>query len=474
MKWATGIATFARGFVIAIVALSCVIAYGVGSLHRLFMSAERRAHHRARQRGRLTRWSFERLGACFVKVGQVISSRPDVFTPEVIEELRGLQDHVHPFSYRRVRKVLERELQQPLEWVFSEFDREPLAAGSMAQVHRAVLDGHDVAVKVLRPGVRACVRRDAAILLALARIAHWLVPRARAADVRGHARSLVAGILAQTDLRREAANYDRFREHFADATGVAFPYVHHRYSTCDVLTMELVRGTSLEKAAPEHLPQVTRELRSGFFTMCFEHGLVHADLHPGNMLVRDDGVVVLLDVGLVKELSPRMVETVVDFARCLAMGAASDLVRHLQTHHEHTNATDWQAVEVDAAIFVTGIRGRAITELETSAIVSQLFALARKHRIRPMPELSLVLLGMVTIEGIAKRLDPAANTLNEIAAFLGRTVGRRRLARGSNEHLSQPVAEPSMPVAAQPVPAGAPPPAVPADGAATEPLPDRR
>ncbi len=426
------LATIARCVVIAVVALACLLAYTAGSLRRLAMSRHARARHRARQRGRLLRWSFELLGASFVKAGQLISSRPDVFAPAIIDELRRLQDHVHEFSFRRARAVIERELHRPLGELFRELEHEPVAAGSIAQVHRGILhDGQEVAVKVLRPRVRSQVRRDAAILLALARVAHWISPRARAADVRGHARSLVAGILGQTDLRREAVNYERFRDNFAEVPGLAFPRVHRELSTRDVLTMEFVRGARIDRAATEHLPEVTRVMRSSFFAMCFEHGLVHADLHPGNVLVRSDGAVVMLDVGLVKELSPSIVETVVDFARCLVMGAAPDLVKHLQAHHECSPATDWTAVEADVVLFISKMHGRSIAEIETSVLVGHLFALARKHRIRPMAELSLVLLGMVTIEGIAKRLDPGANTLQEIAAFLGPCLERRRLARGS-------------------------------------------
>lgn len=433
------ISTIVRGAVIALVALACVVAYAAGSLRRLVLPRAERAHHRARQRGKLLRASFEWLGASFIKAGQLISSRPDVFSPEVIAELRSLQDHVHGFGFRRARRVIERELGATIEEVFDHFAPEPVAAGSIAQVHRAVLrDGREVAVKVLRPGVRAQIRRDAAILLTLARVAAWISPRARAADVRGHARTLVTGILAQTDLRHEAANYERFRDHFADSKGLAFPAVHHELSTRDVLVMEFVRGTALELADPMHLPQVTRVMRSSFFSMCFDHGLVHADLHPGNVLVRSDGVLVMLDVGLVKQMTPSTVATLVDFARCIVMGAAADLVKHLQDHHDCSPSTDWAAVAADVTVFVAELRGRTIAEIETSVLVAHLFGLARKHRIRPMAELSLVLLGMVTIEGVAKRLDPRANTLQEVAAFLGPTVRRQRLARGSREWIPAP------------------------------------
>jgi ubiquinone biosynthesis protein len=441
------LATIARCLRIAVVALIFGMAYAACTVRQTFIPHDARQHARARLRGRLLRRSFEHLGASFVKAGQLISSRPDIFSPEVSGELRALQDHVHPFRYRKVRRIIEHELHAPIQTLFATLDGIPLAAGSVAQVHHGVLlDGSQVAIKVLRPGVRTQVRRDAAILLAGARVAHWVSARARAADLRGHARSLVAGILAQTDLRHEAANYERFRTNFATAHGVAFPLVHHELSTRDVLTMELITGTTLEHTPIEHLANVTSVMRASFFAMCFEHGLVHADLHPGNVLVRADGVLVMLDVGLVKQLSPVIVDTLVDFSRCLVIGTASDVVKHLKRHHDCAPKTDWAAVEIDVALFVATIRARTMAELETSELAANLFALARKHRIRPLPELSLVLLGMVTIEGIAKRLDPRANMLQEVAAFLGPSIERRRLARGSLSPMIPPVEpEPSEP-----------------------------
>jgi ubiquinone biosynthesis protein len=458
------VASLARMAAIAVITLGCALVFLGGALRRLAIRDPiEREQHRARQLGRLLRWSFSRLGATFIKVGQVMSSRPDVFPPGVIDELRSLQDRVPPFPSRRVPRVVARGLGCSIAVWFRAFDREPIAAGSIAQVHHAVLHtGEEVAVKVVRPGVRAHVRRDARILLWFAHVAQTLSPRARAADTVGHVRSLIVGIMAQTDLRAEAHTYERFREEFAAMPGLAFPHVYH--ATRDVLVMEFVHGVRFDQAPADQLPTVARVLRETFFAMCFDHGHVHADLHPGNVLVRPDGVVVLLDVGLVKHLSRPVIDQIVDFARCMVIGDALDLVGHLKDHHRYLEGTDWAAVARDARTFVDGLRRRSIAELEVSLVVGQLFALARRHGIRPIPDLSLVLLGMVTIEGIAKRLDPTANTMTEIAKFLGtRAVHDRRLARGSREltlpTLRQPAADDhpaAAPATREPAAAAAP------------------
>jgi len=444
------LASMVRAIEITLVALVSVLAYSAGTLRRLSIrDRERRAEHRARARGRLLRWSFARLGATFVKVGQIMSSRPDLFSAGVIAELRWLQDRVPPFPFATVRAVIERELGAPVEHWFRELDSVAVAAGSVAQVHRAVLwNGDEVAIKVLRPEVLTRVRRDGQILLWLAHVSHLVSARARAVNAVGQTRDLVAGILAQTDLRRERNHYERFRRNFANTPGLAFPRVYPKFSTRWILTMEFIHGTRLDEAHADHLRDAARVIRSMFFTMCFDHGFMHADLHPGNVLITNEGGVVILDVGLVKKIPTTVLEQVVDFTRCLVAGSARDLVVHLKKFHRYLEDTNWDAVETDAADFIAKIRSKAISEIELSAVVGDLFALAHKHKIRPIPEMTLVLLGMVTSEGMAKRLDPAVDTLSELAKhFATPCAPRKRLARGSLQWRPHSIPRAQRPVA---------------------------
>lgn len=447
--------TIARAAEIAAIALVCVLAYTAGALRRLVMrDKHERAAHRAHSRGRLLRWSFARLGASFIKIGQIMSSRPDLFSAGVITELRWLQDRVPPFPFAQVREIIERELGAPMSMRFREFDQDSVAAGSVAQVHHAVLrNGDEVAVKVLRPNVLERVRRDGRILLWLAHIAHAVSSRARSAMVVGHTRDLVAGILAQTDLRREMNNYEKFRRDFEGTPGLGFPRVYRRHTTRWMLTMEFIHGTRVDACPPEHLAEAARVIRSMFLTMCFEHGFIHADLHPGNVLIREGGGVVILDVGLVKRLSRKLTVQVVDFARCLAIGSSADLVAHLRRYHRYLATTDWSAVATDAQAFMAGVRAKPLKELELAAVIAELFALARKHQIRPLPDMTLILLGMVTSEGMAKRLDPNVDMVAELARHLGSIPAPEprvaKLARGSRR-FPRPTGLPPMPEPAAP------------------------
>ncbi len=437
-------ATFVRAAEIWVVALVCVLAYAMGSLRRLVIrDRKRRLEHRTRQRGRLLRWSFARLGATFVKIGQVMSTRADLLSPGVIDELRWLQDRVPPFAFADVQTIVQRELGAPIEQRFHEFTAVPIAAGSVAQVHHAVLaSGEEVAVKVLRPGVVERIRRDGRLLLWAAHIAHAVSVRARKADAVGHARSLIAGILAQTDLRSEHANYEEFRANFVGFAGLRFPRVHAEHSTREILTMELIHGKRLDEVALDQLPHAAKVLRAAFFAMCFDHGFLHADLHPGNVLIEADGSVVVIDVGLVKRLPPGLLEQVCDLTRCMAVGSTRDLIDHLRRYHRYLEGTDWDAVAADATTLLATFRSHAIIELELGVIVGKLFALARRHGIRPMPEMTLVLLGMITNEGMAKLLDPTTDTLAALGSYLAlrhraevATSPRGRFARGSRTFL---------------------------------------
>lgn len=408
-----------RFLVISLVFGLGVVAYGVGRLWTLTtFDRRRRAARVARLRGRLLRWQMTSLGATFIKLGQVMSSRPDLFAPETIDELRRLQDKLPAFSLARVQKRIEADFGQPLEELYAEFDPVPVAAASVAQVHRArTEDGREVAVKILRPRVRRRVERDGAIIVAFTRILH-IFPKLRASDPVGHVAEFVRGIIEQTDLRVEMANYAVFRQNFADWTDVLFPEPTPALCSEHVLTMEFVRGRKLDELGPGPHPDVARITREVFLQMCFKDGVVHADLHPGNMLLMDDGRVAVFDVGLVLHVPRELLIQMVDFARCVSFGTHMDFVNHLERFHTYMEDVDWRAVERDAEAFVDKFREVAASDLEWSRFAEDLFALARAHDIRPMPEMTLILVGIITAEGIGKMLAPESQSFQEIAAYI--------------------------------------------------------
>ena len=412
---------------LVLVVLFGALIYLFGRIGTLFIFPRaRRARAVGTLRGWLLRQGMTSLGATFIKMGQVMSTRPDLFSSEVIAQLRMLQDRIPPFRFAVVKKVLAADLGKPVTELFSELDAKPVAAASVAQVHRARLPGgREVAVKVLRPDVRRQVERDAGILLFGARVLA-LHPRARLSDPVGHLEHFVDAIHDQTDLCIEAANYRRFHENFAGWKGrVAFPEVVDSHCAERVLTMEFIRGTKIDALAPGHHPKVAEAVRMAMFKMCFDDGFLHADLHPGNMFLRDTGELVILDVGLCKLLTEDVLIQFIDMTKCLAMGKPEDLVAHLKRFHVYMGEIDWDALRKDVDEFATRFRAQDIGELDYGTLINDMFALGRRYHVRPVTDMTLVFVGLVTAQGIGKMLEPSVNVFNELARYLLPVLMRR-------------------------------------------------
>lgn len=385
------------------------------------------ATKRTRRAGVLLREALSRLGATFIKLGQVMSTRPDLFPYEVIRELKKLQDRLPPFP--GARAVIEAELGAEAMSAFAELDEAPIAAASVAQVHRGVLkDGTEVAVKVLRPDVRELARGDGEVLLVLAGLLQRLSVRAQHAELVDHLEQFLAGILEQTDLRIEAQNYERFRKNFKRKKKVRFPLVFAALSGERVLTMSFVRGQKVDEIDKARFPELPTLLRETFLKMSFDDGFLHADLHPGNFLVQDDGGIVIFDVGLTKELSEQHLEYYIDFNRCLAMGTVDDFIRHIRRFHSYVDgAVDWAELEKDMLAFHTEFHSRPARELEFGVLIERVFYLGQKHGVRPIPEMTLMMVGLITAEGIGKQLDPDVNSFQEVANYLLPVLARRNM-----------------------------------------------
>ncbi len=410
---------FVHFLFLLIVTIIAAVVYGIARLGiALFIWGPRRARALGTLRGWMLKNVMQMLGATFIKMGQVMSTRPDLFAPEIIQQLRSLQDKIPPFSFSKIKTIIEEDFGKPLHEIFSELDEKPVAAASVAQVHRGRLqDGKEVAVKVLRPGVRRKVERDEAILIGGAKLAS-IRPKWRQNDPVGHTQHFIEAIHDQTDLRIEAENYKRFHANFAGADGVRFPEIHYDLCSPRVLTMEFIRGTKVDALPPGKYPKLAQSVRMTFFRMCFEHGFVHADLHPGNMVVQENENLVIYDCGLAKLLHEDILIQFIDMTKCIAMGTPDDIVAHLKRFHAYVGEIDWEALRVEVEAFAAKFRGKDTAKLEYGELIGEMFTIGRKHKVRPVTDMMLVFVALITAQGIGKMLEPEHNVFGAVAMFL--------------------------------------------------------
>src|SRR5438105_5594559 len=264
----------------------------------------------ASARGAHLRDLLDELGPTFVKFGQLLSTRPDIVPPDIIAELRGLQDDVRPFPFEQAERVIVEDLGNSIERLFLEFDREPVAAASIGQVHRATLpNGKEVAVKVQRPGAPRQIEADLALLYQAAKLVKERVHALDFVDARGLIDEFAGQIRKELDYRLEGRNAQTFHHNFAGEPRVHVPKVYWSYTRSRVLTLEWLQGTQL--ADVDTLPLTLEERRElayqvaeTWMTMIFRHGFFHGDPHPANILVLDEaGAIGLVDFGAAGKLT---------------------------------------------------------------------------------------------------------------------------------------------------------------------------
>ena len=389
-----------------------------------------------RRKARRQRWFAERmrglmraLGATYVKVAQIMSTRPDLLPPHVIAALEKLQDDVGAFSFHHVVRTFREDFGRAPHEVFASFEEHPIASASIAQVHRARLaDGRELAVKVRRPDIERVVAFDLAVMRLAAR-AVALVPSFRLLAPVESVGEFGRAIRAQVDLTIEADNNRRFTANFAGNTDVELPALVPELCSRRVITMSFVRGAKLRDHATMNADP-SRLARIGFhilLKMVFEDGLVHADLHPGNIMVTPRGTVALLDLGLTAELAERDRRIFATYFAAWAGGDGATMARIMVDYSPGEPPRDYAAYEADISRFVARFHGKALGEVAVSAVVFDMMGILRRHRVRVNPNFTMVNIAMAVTEGIGKQLDPRLDLMNEALPFFARLRAQAKL-----------------------------------------------
>ncbi|MDH7499492.1 MAG: AarF/ABC1/UbiB kinase family protein [candidate division NC10 bacterium] len=378
------------------------------------------------------RLAMEELGPTFIKLGQMLSSRPDLVPASFVEEFKRLQDKVPPFPFAQVREILERELGSPLEKNFPQFSETPHAAASMAQVHSAVsLHGEPVIVKVQRPEIEKIIEEDIQLLAALAQLLEKYVAEVRIYNPTGIVSEFSRAIRRELDFTLESSNLERFRDHFKGERSIVIPRVFWNQSTSRVLTLERLEGIPIDEVAKIRAQghsekKIARLLVDAYLMQIFEHGLFHADPHPGNILVLPESKLGLLDFGIVGRIRPQMMEVNASIFLALVKRDYDRLVEEVLKVGLVTDESTIHGFREDLIDFIEPYYGRDLAQIEVGKIVSEAIHLANTYHIR-LP-LDLVLLGktLATVEGVARQLDPHLNLLEIARPYARRLIRKER------------------------------------------------
>ncbi|MGD9952690.1 MAG: ubiquinone biosynthesis regulatory protein kinase UbiB [Burkholderiales bacterium] len=389
------------------------------------------------------REALEALGPIFVKFGQVLSTRRDLLPLDLADELAKLQDRVPPFPAEAARTEIARGVGSPIEEVFATLEAEPVASASIAQVHLGtLLDGTEVAVKVLRPDVERAIARDVAML----RSAAWLLERLWADGRRLKPREVVAEFAhhldEELDLLREAANASQLARNFEGSPLLVVPRVHWEWCARRVMVMERMHGTPVSQVARlrEKGVDIPRLARAGveiFFTQVFRDGFFHADMHPGNILVTDDGRYVALDFGIMGTL------TATDqnyLAQNFLAFFNRDYRRVAQAHldagwvPEGTRLDDFEGAirAVCEPIFA-----RPLKEIYFGKLLLRLFQTSRRFNVEIQPQLVMLQKTLLNIEGLGRELDPDLDLWATAKPYLERWMSEQVGWRGLVKALRQ-------------------------------------
>lgn len=370
------------------------------------------------------RLAFEELGPTFIKFGQILATRPDLVPMSLVQELRKLQDRVPPFGADEARKQIEEELGSAIEEVFTEFDETPLAAASIAQVHKAKLaDGTVVAVKVRRPQLGQIIATDLDVLAGLAQLFEEKIPESRSFNPVAIVKEFRKSITREVDFRREALSIHKFARNFADDPAVAVPGVHDEHSTEKLLVMDHIDGikvTDREALAEAGIDcgEIASKGVRFVLEQIFAHGFFHADPHPGNIFILPGNIICMIDYGMMGSVDPERIDDILALLMALLMKDVDRIVKLFFKLQLVDEDADLRELRADSLDLIDRYYEVPLESIDIGRFIGDIFEVGVRHRVRVPADLLLMGKALATIEGIARDLAPDLDPVNAVRPFI--------------------------------------------------------
>ena len=380
------------------------------------------------------RMVLEELGPTFTKLGQVLSTRPDLLPASFITEFKKLQDRVPPISFREISAQVTLALGKSPEEVFSTFTVAPIASASIGQVHRAQLRAanEEVVVKIQRPGIRAMIESDLDILYLLARLIEHNIPETRMYSPVGMIEEFDKAIHRELDYTVEAQNMIHFRYNFRHDRTIYAPKVYQEFSTRTILVTEYIHGVKISELLrrPEEKQQIARIGFRCMLKQIFIDGFFHGDPHPGNLFVRDPQTLVFIDFGMMGRLDQEMKDEMADLLIAVINQDIRQIAHILAHLGVQTTSIDMRDFRKDLAEILDHYYGLPLHQIELGKITREMIEVALKYQVKIPPDYTLMIKALLTIETVGKQLDPELNAVEEakpmIAAILKERWNPRR------------------------------------------------
>ncbi|MEA5533756.1 AarF/ABC1/UbiB kinase family protein [Crocosphaera sp. XPORK-15E] len=373
------------------------------------------------------------LGPFYVKLGQILSTRPDILPPNYINALTALQANVPPVSWTEIEGVLRQQLQQPIESIFSQINQQPIAAGSIGQIHRATLtNGQEVAIKVQRPGIDKIVDQDITLIKGIAELVS-LTEFGQNYDVVKLADEFSQAIKAELDFTKEALYTDKIRKNLSesrwfDPKELVVPQVYWEMTTEKILVLEWLNGkpilqadltiTESDKPIEQRKQEITTLLFRAFFQQIYLDGFFHADPHPGNIFYLDDGRIAIIDCGMVGRLDPRTQQILTELLLAIFDLDAQGCTQLTIELSESGKSVSLERLQSDYERILRKYYDLSISQFNFSEVVYEILQIARKNKLKVPGNLGLYAKCLANLEGAARQFNPSINLFDEIKPLM--------------------------------------------------------